>query len=189
MTSRTNSSVVQFKGFTLEFRVDRAASQKKSKALCPPGESPFFFAAGEVWLAMPSRSALLLDDESASNLLETIRHLDRKLIEASKGGVALSGVIEKGQWAPWMKGYWARVDQGRAELEDEEIYERLADAIVVDAKSGCVAVYRHLDSVVVEACLRSDVDDWLSVYDTPDVGELRTALVEISTHILGYLRS
>jgi hypothetical protein len=156
MTAEILTLSLEVGTFSLDFRVSLDASIESTKSFQPAGVEGFVFAVGEIWLRATDASALLVEEASAGNLIETLRTLERR-VATMRPSPELEQVIPVGGWSRWMAGYWERLNADRGMADDEKVYDLLAASLVADGKAGYIAAYQHGRVAVIEACTRPTV--------------------------------
>lgn len=154
--AKTLTRSLELGAFSLDFKVSLDASVESTTSFQHLNVEDFAFAVGEIWVRAGDTSELLVEQENAGNLIETLRAMERR-VATMRPNPELEMVIPVGGWSRWMTGYWERLDADRSMSDDEKVYDLLITSLVVDGKAGYIAAYQHGKSAVIEVCTRSKV--------------------------------
>ncbi|MCM5682966.1 hypothetical protein M8A51_25875 [Schlegelella sp. S2-27] len=167
--------------FCLDFIVDVEASRAQSKALRPPGVSNFVFAVAEIWIRTGGQTVLFVEQWTVGNLVEVLNAMVRQVREPSD--VAAEDYIPMGGWCEWMKGYWKRLEANAVKAEDEQTYDILRKFLLLDDPLGCVALYKHGDSTVIEVCSQDTASVSFQLYSIIDKDKFLGSIHEVLRNI------
>jgi hypothetical protein len=158
---------VPFEGFSLDFLVKLEESVEWTEAFRPKHGEGYVFASGEIWVRTVRDRTLLVEAEPGENLLMLLHTIERRF-RRLRPIPGLEERIALGGWCHWIRGYWGRLNADASTQADEETYDLLSPALLVDGKNGWIAVYQYGRIQVLEAGTRStSISVWSEV--DPDI--------------------
>ena len=140
---------LEFREFSIELDVDVTRSTEDTLALLAGKSNDTMFVCGDVWLRSGSARHLIVTQLNAPNLLDLLEDLANAFRRSPS--LPEYEALEDGGVCAWMEQYWARVDEERTTLDDEESYDRLLSLFIVANGPRGIAVYSRAGVLTVEA--------------------------------------
>ena len=141
---------LEFREFSLELDVDVTRSTEDTLSLGAGKSAESVYVVGEVWLRSGGARHLVIGQLHAPSLLDFLEDL-ANAFRRPPSLPEFEALDDGGGVCAWMEHYWARVDDERTTVDDEETYERLISLFIVANGARGIAVYNRAGALTVEA--------------------------------------
>jgi hypothetical protein len=148
MNKKPTTFKLDLLSFSLEFDVWVELSSEWTEKL-PKYTSDFVFVVADTYLSADgSRYALALEDEPG-NFIMTLESVSKTFLHP-KTIPDIENIIGCGELHKWMINYWEKIENESVIPSEDVIYDLLISTTIMNAKEGCISIYRYKDMPIIE---------------------------------------